>query len=86
MQESTLMQEGLTLMAFGMGFVFVFLSVLVVATTLMSKTVGRLMPEPAKSQPPRRSAAAGKQEDEELTVVIGAAVHRYRRRHGARIS
>ena len=36
MDDTTLMSEGLTLMLTGMGFVFVFLTVLVLVTTLMS--------------------------------------------------
>lgn len=81
MPESTLISEGLSLMALGMGFVFVFLSVLVVTTTLMSKVIGRFFPEPpAPSVPARRTAASAADEDE-LKVVISAALHRFRKRH-----
>ena len=41
MEKSTLMSEGLTLMVTGMGFVFVFLTVLVLVTTLMSWIITR---------------------------------------------
>lgn len=41
MEDSTLMSEGLTLMLTGMGFVFVFLTVLVLVTTLMSWIITR---------------------------------------------
>ncbi len=44
MQES-IMQQGLDLMLFGMGTVFVFLTILVFATVLMSKLVTRFFPE-----------------------------------------
>lgn len=83
MLDTELLQEGLYLMAFGMGFVFVFLTLLVIATSLMSKVVGRLVPVPAKdgsgTSPARASAPA--QGDDELMVVISAALHRYRQRH-----
>ena len=44
MPTSDLMLEGLTLMVFGMGFVFTFLTLLVFATKTMSATVLRLSP------------------------------------------
>ncbi len=42
--SSDLMLEGLTLMVFGMGFVFTFLTLLVLATKTMSATVLRFSP------------------------------------------
>ena len=86
MQDS-LMQEGLMLMAFGMGFVFVFLTVLVIATTGMSKLVARWAPVPAKPEAARAPAPAAARapapaaQDDDLMVVISTAVHRYRQRH-----
>ncbi|MHC9038237.1 OadG family protein, partial [Cobetia marina] len=44
MQENDLLGEGLNLMVFGMGFVFVFLSLLVVAMMAMAKLVDRFAP------------------------------------------
>lgn len=44
MQDS-LIDQGINLMLFGMGTVFVFLTILVFATTLMSKLVNRFAPE-----------------------------------------
>ena len=82
MQDVELLREGLALMGLGMGFVFVFLTVLVVVTTLMSKTLGRFFPEPADPATPSRGktgAPAG--QDADVMAAIGAAVHRYRRRH-----
>ena len=76
MQDTQLIHEGIALMGLGMGFVFVFLTVLVGVTTLMSKTIGRFFPEPAAPAGPR----AGSRQDDDLTVVISAAVHRYRHR------
>ncbi|WP_136256037.1 OadG family protein [Onishia niordana] len=79
MQDS-LMNEGLMLMVFGMGFVFVFLTVLVIATTGMSKLVSRWAPVPAKPEAAPRAPAPAAQDDD-LMVVISTAVHRYRQRH-----
>jgi oxaloacetate decarboxylase gamma subunit len=80
MQDSQLIHEGLSLMGLGMGFVFVFLTVLVGVTTLMSKTIGRFFPEPVVPAA-RDSRAPAARQDDDLTVVISAAVHRYRQRH-----
>lgn len=43
--QDTLIDQGINLMLFGMGTVFVFLTILVFATTLMSKIVNRFAPE-----------------------------------------
>lgn len=43
--QDTLIDQGINLMLFGMGTVFIFLTILVFATTLMSKVVNRLVPE-----------------------------------------
>ncbi|MBN0986977.1 MULTISPECIES: OadG family protein [Amphritea] len=75
-----LMSEGLSLMVFGMGFVFVFLTLLVFATGIMSKLIAKVAPEapvPAKSAPVVAVAApAG---DDELVAVMTAAVHQFRK-------
>lgn len=81
MQDTQLIHEGLALMGLGMGFVFVFLTVLVGVTTLMSKVIGRFFPEPVAPAAAGSRAPAARQDDD-LPVVISAAVHRYRRRHG----
>lgn len=68
MQES-LLNEGLTLMLAGMGTVFVFLTILVAAMTLMSRLAARF--EPA-------SDSAG--EDQDVVAAIAAAIDRHRRK------
>jgi oxaloacetate decarboxylase gamma subunit len=65
--ESELFDQGLMLMLAGMGTVFAFLTALVIAMTLMSKTIMRFHREP-------QSADAT---DEEL-AAISAAVSRHR--------
>ncbi|KPQ29530.1 OadG family protein [Halomonas sp. HL-93] len=80
MQDLELLQEGLGLMALGMGFVFVFLGILVFSLTLMSGVIRRFQPAPApvisngNTKRPSQSTA----KDDETLAVISAAVHRYR--------
>ncbi|GAA0695494.1 hypothetical protein GCM10009104_24060 [Marinobacterium maritimum] len=77
-----LFSEGLTLMAFGMGFVFVFLTLLVFATGIMSRLASRYLPEPAAKAPkarPQPAAAGTASNNDELVAVITAAVHKYRK-------
>ena len=66
---SGLINEGLTLMLVGMGTVFVFLTVLVAATTLMSRLIMR-------SQP---GSGPGGDFDDEI-AAIAAAIAAYRRK------
>lgn len=64
---NSLINEGLTLMLVGMGTVFVFLTVLVAATTLMSRLAMRFQP----------GSAAGGDSDEEIAAITAAiAAHR----------
>jgi len=95
MEASSLLNEGLTLMLFGMGFVFVFLTLLVFVTKIMSqlitkyeKSVGVLpeggVPSPTAVIPrhgPIASVAHTPQEDKNLILILTAAVHEYRSRH-----
>ncbi len=74
-----LVSEGLSLLVFGMGFVFVFLTLLVFATGFMSKLVQKYMPEPVakpSAKPAVVKSAAGS--NDELLAVLTAAVHKYR--------
>lgn len=75
-----LISEGINLMVFGMGFVFVFLTLLVFSTAGMSKVVGKYFPE-APAQPKAAkpaSVAAAANNNDELVAVMTAAVHKYR--------
>ena len=67
--ESGLVNEGLTLMLVGMGTVFVFLTTLVIAMTLMSRLLLRFQPEPASAEISNEEIAA-----------ISAAIARHRRK------
>ena len=44
--QGDIVSQGLELMLYGMGTVVVFLALLVVATTGMSRLIGRYFPEP----------------------------------------
>jgi oxaloacetate decarboxylase gamma subunit len=92
MDSSSLMNDGLTLMLFGMGFVFLFLTLLVGATTLMSriitkyeKNVGMLpedgVPSPTAVIPRHGPLATPHIGDKNLISVISAAVLKFRSRH-----
>jgi oxaloacetate decarboxylase gamma subunit len=67
--QNELMNEGLTLMVAGMGTVFVFLTTLVIAMTLMSRLVMHLQP----------AAAAPDSNDDEI-AAIAAAITEHRRK------
>jgi len=95
MEAPSLLNEGLTLMLFGMGFVFIFLTLLVFATKMMSllitqyeKSVGVLpeggIPSPTaviRRHGPIASAGHTNKEDKNLISVLTAAVLEYRSRH-----
>lgn len=82
MGSSSLISEGLTLMVAGMGFVFVFLTLLVFATGLMSKLVNKYAPEAVvKPTAPPVTQAAQTVDQGQVTAVISAAIHQYRARH-----
>ena len=79
MQE-TLMQQGAELMLYGMGTVFVFLTLLVFLTSAMSALLGRFAkPEPAVIAPAAKPAVAT--DDKQLIAAISAAIHKHRSRH-----
>lgn len=81
MNSSNLIMVGLELMLLGMGSVFVFLIVLVVVTTGMSRVLTRFFPEAAPvPKAPARRAKAPAAIDSELIAVIGAAIQQHRKR------
>ncbi len=77
--QPSLMQQGVELMLFGMGTVFVFLALLIAATTAMSAVLQRYTkPEQlVPQQAPNKTAVV---EDDQLIAVISAAIHKYRSR------
>jgi len=92
MGSTSLMNEGLTLMFFGMGFVFLFLTLLIGVTSLMSriitkyeKNVGVLpkdgVPSPTAVIPRHGPLDHPHIEDKTLISVLSAAIHKHRSRH-----
>jgi len=65
--DNELLNQGLTLMLAGMGTVFAFLTVLVIAMTAMSRAINHFMGESASSDA-----------TEEEIAAISAAVSRHR--------
>ncbi|QBQ63370.1 oxaloacetate decarboxylase subunit gamma [Actinobacillus indolicus] len=84
MTETELITEGLNLMFVGMGFVMLFLFLLILAIQLMSHLINRYFPEPIKivepSQPPSQPAISN--DLERLRPVIVAAIAHHRRTQG----
>jgi oxaloacetate decarboxylase gamma subunit len=78
--QGTIVEQGLELMLYGMGSVVIFLALLVVATTFMSRLVVRFFPEPvppSRATPVQRPPRDGGP-DPRITAAITAAVHQYR--------
>lgn len=77
---SDLMSNAINLMIVGMGFVFVFLTILVFVTSFMSKMVLKYAPAPEPKAPatPQNNAASN---DAQLLAVLSAAVAKYRSDH-----
>jgi len=73
-----LMSSGVELMFVGMGIVFLFLTMLVVAINVMSSLVLRFFPE-APPLIPVITATGGT--DKSVIAAITAAVHQHRTKH-----
>ncbi len=67
--QATLLEQGATLMLVGMGTVFVFLTALVIAMSLMAAIVRRLTPAPEATVT-----------DEEVAAIT-TAIARHRNKH-----
>jgi len=77
-----LMSQAVELMIAGMGFVFVFLIILVFATGAMSKLIARFAPEPATpAKTPRAKPKAPASVDPDTAEAIKKAIAQFRSRH-----
>lgn len=77
-----LFQQGVDLMLYGMGTVFVFLAILVIATGGMTKFIGRFFPEVIEI-PESKSVSQGSGQqsvDPKTLKIIQAAVDKHRGR------
>lgn len=81
------LQDGLVLLVLGMGFVFIFLAILVFATKGMSRVCSRFAPatEPKKKAPATTASAASRPavqsstaKDAEIAAAIAAAYSKSR--------
>ncbi|MCZ2722074.1 OadG family transporter subunit [Marinomonas sp. 15G1-11] len=77
-----LIQDGFGLLVLGMGFVFLFLVLLIYATGFMSTLLTKYFPEVAPvvktSVAPAATKIASQVQDEHLKAVITAAIHQHR--------
>lgn len=73
--DSQLISQGLDLMLYGMGTVFIFLTVLVAITTLMSTTVNKIAPEQVEDS---KIKAPQAQVETRIVKAIQAAINQHR--------
>ena len=84
--QNTLIEQGLSLTLFGMGTVFTFLTLMVFATTLMSRLVAKYAPEPeepeVQSMPSSDKQAIGAigSVDNKTLMIIKKAISAHRQR------
>ena len=78
-EKAEVLADGLGLMGFGMGTVFVFLIILIIAMSLMSTFVAKFLPDaPVVAAKPK--AQPGQGVDPQLLNVLAAAVKEHRAR------
>jgi len=73
-----MMSSGVELMFAGMGIVFLFLTMLVVAINVMSALVQRFFPD---AHPHAEAAPVSSGMDKSIIAAISAAVHQHRSKH-----
>jgi oxaloacetate decarboxylase gamma subunit len=80
--QGDIVAQGIELMLYGMGTVVLFLALLVVITTLMSRCVSHYFPESGSSAEAAlqklRGSALPPADDPNLVAVISAAIHQHR--------
>ena len=77
-----MMSSGIELMFAGMGIVFLFLTMLVVAINMMSSLLQRFFPEAPSQVGTATSVSSGI--DKSIIAAITAAVHQHRSKHKQR--
>lgn len=78
--DNVILEQGMNLMLYGMGSVFVFLTLLVAGTTLMSGFISKYMPEDEPAEIPKKPALDKQQfaVDPTTLAVIQDAIHQHR--------
>ncbi len=80
--QGDLVAQGAQLMLYGMGTVVLFLALLVVITTFMSRFISRYFPEPVAAARARPAPAAATppagQVNDEVVAAISAAIRQHR--------
>lgn len=81
---TSVLQQGVDMLIVGMGTVFVFLTILVIATAVMSALIARYLPEPEPLPPRQPGPAPALQQgvDPTTLAVIRAALEQHRARSG----
>ena len=81
--QGSIVNQGIELMLFGMGTVLVFLTLLVLAITLMSWILQRYFPvvEVSESRTNPVASPTPALGDANLVAVITAAIHQHRAKH-----
>ncbi|GAA0411711.1 hypothetical protein GCM10009133_20170 [Cocleimonas flava] len=80
--DNSLIEQGFNLMLFGMGTVFIFLTILIFATAGMSKTILRWFPEKIIEPPTpkkRATAASGASIAPATLKILQAAIDQHRK-------
>lgn len=75
LMETNLVLEGFKFMGLGMGTVFVFLVIMIIAMNIMSTIIHRFFPEPEVKAAP---TAAPKQDNKKIVAAITAAIKHHR--------
>ncbi|MGX5220085.1 OadG family protein [Pseudomonas segetis] len=84
MASTNLVLEGVELMLFGMGSVFVFLTLLVLSIRIMSRLLERYTPvaAPTPASAPMAVVDAAQEPAADVLEAIQAAIHQHRARRG----
>ena len=80
MTSNQLIWEGVELMLFGLGSVFVFLVLLIACISLMSVVIGRFDSAPSAQLASSKPAVA--EVDADVITAIQTAIHQHRARRG----
>ncbi len=80
--DNSLIEQGFNLMLFGMGTVFIFLTLLIFATSTMSKVIARFFPDKIITPPaPKKKAPLAAATVGPMTLkIIQGAINQHRKR------